>query len=186
MDRVAWEITPLPTGSTLTYNTPYDGTSAPVGTDLALENDGVGVYSNGVRGGCDPKGDLDEVSYSCESLTITFAQDVLVDSIEVLDLFGTETVLVYDDNGVLVGTISALSGAGDNSVGGYSTGAIAGGYTTSLTFVAGPLNDSPSTAGLPDFALASINVAAIPVPAAGLLLLGGLGGLGMLKRRRKA
>lgn len=188
VDGVAWVITPLPTGSSLTY-TDFDGsggTAALASTGLALENDGIGVYSYGVAGGCDPMGDSDEITYSCESLTINFESAVLVDSIQVLDLFGAETVLVYDDNGDLVGTIGSLSAPGDNYYDGYSTGTISGGYTTSLTFVAGPLNDSSTAFGLPDFALASINVAEVPVPAAGLLLLGGLGLLGAAKRRRKA
>ena len=49
---------------------------------------------------------------------------------------------------------------------------------TSLTFLAGVKNDCETDCvGNPDFALAAVTLAPIPVPAAGLLLLGGLGAL---------
>ena len=40
--------------------------------------------------------------------------------------------------------------------------------------------------GFADGALAGIGLAAVPVPAAGLMLMGGLAGLGALRRRKKA
>ena len=40
--------------------------------------------------------------------------------------------------------------------------------------------------GFADGALAAIEVAPVPVPAAGVLLAGGLGGLALIRRRRKA
>ncbi len=191
VDGTTWVITPKPTVGPLTY-TAFDGgvSTAPadvaaskaaiqaLNPDLALENDGIGIVD-------------DEVTYkptstSNESLTITFADEVTVDGIYVLDLFGAETTLVYSGT-TLVGTITAMSGAGDNSLDGYSYIAFSTGVTTtSLTFKAGPNNDAVGYFGKPDFALAAITLAPIPVPAAGLLLLGGLGALGAAKRRRKA
>jgi hypothetical protein len=37
-----------------------------------------------------------------------------------------------------------------------------------------------------DFALKSMNVSAVPLPATGLMLLAGLGGMAALRRRKKA
>jgi len=178
-DNVSWVIKPIPAQGPLTY-TNFDGNSLAankaLNPDLAFENDGIGIKD-------------DEVSYPSESLTMTFDQSVTVTGVYVLDLFGAETTEIYS-NGVLVGTIAALSGAtnstDDNSTDGYSYIKFSTGVTTtSLTFKAGPKNDTPKAFGSPDFALAAITLAPIPVPAAGLLLLGGLGALGAAKKRRK-
>jgi hypothetical protein len=40
--------------------------------------------------------------------------------------------------------------------------------------------------GTSDAALAGLRVSAVPIPAAGFLLLGGLAGLGVVARKRKA
>lgn len=44
----------------------------------------------------------------------------------------------------------------------------------------------PGSASYDGFDLAKVNVAAVPLPATGLMLLGGLGGIAMLRRRRKS
>ena len=175
-DGTGWTLTPNPNVYFLTYSQEYDGTNAPV-TTLALENDGVGVIRN--RNSTD-----DEVTYPRESLTMTFDAAVEVSGFYFLDLFGRETVTVYADGNLVtsIATISSPWGSGDNSEGGYVYYAFDA-TVTSLTFVPGSSNDNR---GRPDFALAAIDLAPIPVPAAGLLLLTALGGLGLARRRKSA
>jgi hypothetical protein len=170
VDGVTWEITPVPGDATLTYNTPYDGGAEPVGAGLAFENDGIGI-------------DDDEVTFDAESLVMTFSEAVTVESVAVLDLFGLETMTLWAD-GVEIGTLTTTTASGDNSFGGYALYVLGTPVTaTTLTFVPGSQNDEY---GSPDFALAAVTLAPVPVPAAGLLLLGGLGLLGAAKRRRNA
>jgi hypothetical protein len=169
VDDIAWVIKPTPKKGVLTY-TPFDGddiNAMPSG--LAYENDGIGIKD-------------DEVTYPSEKLAMTFAEQVTVTGVYVLDLFGLETASIYAD-GNLVGVITAASLSGDNSTDGYAFIDFGKGIlATTLTFVPGSQNDAY---GHPDFALAAVTLAPIPVPAAGLMLLGGLGVLGAAKRRRK-
>jgi hypothetical protein len=171
-DGIGWTLDSNPPDSRLRYTQEFDGDAAPV-TPLALENDGIGVSF------LLPD---DEVSFPRESLTMTFDSEASVTGFYFLDLFGAETVEIYDENNVLLTTVTASSADLDNSVGGYTYFAFDA-SVTSLTFVPGPLNDS---LGRPDFALAGVDLAAIPVPAAGLLLLTALGGLGLARRRKSA
>jgi hypothetical protein len=174
-DGIGWTLDSVPDTSVLTISGPYDGDAAPA-TPLALDNDGIGVLLTTEVD--------DEVSFPAESLTMTFDEAVEVTGFYFLDLFGEETVTIYADGELVVplATVTADSAAGDNSIGGYTYYAL-GATVTSLTFVPGSQNDNR---GDPDFALAGIDIAAIPVPAAGLLLLTALGGLGLARRRKTA
>jgi hypothetical protein len=171
-DGIGWTLDSNPADSRLRYTQEFDGDAAPV-TPLALENDGIGVSLRLPD---------DEVSFPSESLTMTFDATANVTGFYFLDLFGDETVDIYDENNVLLTTVTAASADGDNSVGGYTYWAFDA-SVTSLTFVPGPLNDS---VGRPDYALAGVDLAAVPVPAAGLLLLTALAGLGLARRRKSA
>ena len=65
---------------------------------------------------------------------------------------------------------------------GYASLDVAGLITKSIKIYIGLTNDRQ---GFADGALASVSVAPVPVPAAGLLLLGGVGGLAAVRRKRK-
>lgn len=154
--------------------TDWDGGSDTHG--LAGRFDGIGISpSSG-----------DEIGGS-ERLTITFDSAVNVTRIDFLDLFkdssGYESARVTAD-----GTETVFSATAMNIDGGYYTTTTTGrgGFTgiTSLTFEASGLgNDSD---GIEDFALAAVEVAAVPIPAALPLFLSALAGLGFVGFRRRA
>jgi len=190
VDGVTWDITPVtvPTAGqgVLTNDQLYNGSKLPTypanAPTLALENDGIGIYST-----YDTVGDTDEVSYPHEWLDMSFTGTVSVTGIYVLDIYGLETVNVLDQSGDSVCTISAIDPA-NSSKGGYGYCQLSTAVdVTSLSFMPGPVNDTVKGNGKPDFSLAALTltVAPVPLPAAGLLLLGGLGALGAAKRRRR-
>lgn len=176
-DGIGWTLDSDPNTSFLTVDQDYDGTNAPTGSTLALENDGIGVIRS-------PIGPDDEVTFPAESLTMTFDSEVGVTGFYFLDLFGEETVTIYADGDLVtpLTIVTSTWGDTDNSQGGYIYYAFDA-SVTSLTFVPGALNDNR---GRPDFALAAIDLAPIPLPAAGLMLLTALGGLGLMRRRKTA
>jgi hypothetical protein len=173
-DGVSWTLDSDPATSHLTFDQEIDGDAAPA-TPLALENDGIGVKRNA-------DGPSDEVNFPRESLTITFDEAVQVTGFYFLDLYGFETVTIYADGSAIPLTVvTSPWGPNDNAEGGYVYWDLGDTTVTSLTFMPGSSNDNRGT---PDYALAAIDLAAIPVPAAGLLLLTALGGLGLARRRK--
>jgi hypothetical protein len=175
-------VTPFPVDSELN-RTEYDGVGNFNPDGLALKYDGIGV---GVQD--------DEVTNPSEFLELVFSEVTTITGIWVLDLFKfganteqtgddfTESLLVWfggregaldAPDAVLMATSDAFEKGGWGLLSLDFTG-------TRLTLGAGSGNE----VGDPDFALAAVQV--VPLPAAGFLLLGGLGGLAALKRRKTA
>ncbi|OYX42430.1 MAG: hypothetical protein B7Z02_12035 [Rhodobacterales bacterium 32-67-9] len=174
---VSWQLT---ASGILNNSQSFDGTSTPSGTGLSFETDGYGVGAHD-----------DEITTSPtqqEWIEITFSAPVLIDAIYFLDLF-----LARDNSSVEVGQASIdggnpiLSLTGTDIAGsgapGFVGATFAPIYASVIRFTVLSSNDS---FGYADGALAGIGIAPIPVPAAGVMLLGGLGGLAALRRRRKA
>ncbi len=156
-------------------NQSFDGDASLVSAPLALDNDGIGI------------GD-DEITYrtpSTELLTVRFDDTVRLTGVHFLDLFEApdsateEVAMVTVDDKPIVLTFGAFQRKmGDNP--GY---AFASTDVTGRTFRFSVLSTNDAY-GDPDYALAALDVAPVPVPAAGLLLVGAIGALGATRRRR--
>lgn len=174
---VDWTMT---SSGVLNNSQAFDGNSAPSGTGLSFETDGygVGLYDD----------EITTVSTnSFEWIRVTFSAPVMVNAIYFLDLFvapdqSSQEVGVASINGgfpIISLYASDIAGSGAAGFVGASFAAVA---VTEIFFTVLSSNDNY---GFADGALAGIGLAPIPVPAAGFLLLGGLGGLAALRRRRK-
>lgn len=175
---VSWTMT---ASGVLNNSQSFDGNAAPVGSGLSFETDGYGV---GVHD--------DEIttvnSGNFEWIRVTFSAPVMVNAIYFLDLFqaadgsSQEVGLASINGGNPIISLYANDVAGTGAAGfvGATFAAVA---VTEIFFTVMSSNDN---LGFADGALAGIGLAPIPVPAAGLLLLGGLGGLAAVRRRRKS
>lgn len=173
---VSWQLT---SSGTLNNSQSYDGNSTPSGTGLSFETDGYGVGAHD-----------DEITTSPmrqEWIQITFSAPVLIDAIYFLDLFVAPDrssvevgqASVNGGNPLLTLTATDIAGSGAPGFVGSTFAPI---YASVIRFTVLSSNDS---FGYADGALAGVGIAPIPVPAAGVMLLGGLGGLAALRRRRR-
>lgn len=178
---IGWELTAI--GGALSTNQAYDGGNAfktETGSFLALDNDGVGVGN-------------DEVTYKAgglsQELRLSFTKTIFLQAVHFLDLFigtNTESAITYDadTNTLLVETFAAGGSAG------YAKKTLDDIAVKNIRFVPGKGNDD----GSGDFALAAIDYRStdgntpdtVPLPAGVLLLMGALGGLAAVGRRKKA
>jgi len=142
-------------------NQAFDGNnSLKVSSGLTLDNDGVGISN-------------DEVSTS-QTLMLDFGKAVRITALSFLDIFGAENALVTFGNG------QSLSVTAQGLTGGYALSSL-NIVTDSIAFTA-PAGLSDDAVN--DFALASVSVSAVPVPAAAFLFAPAL--LGFMGLRRKA
>jgi hypothetical protein len=165
----------------------FDGQGSNLsGAGLAFYTDGYGVRSY-----LDNSKNDDEITSmrkGFEAITLTFSRAVKLTGASFLDLFvgpnGFEEGYVETDDGTVI-AISAtdMANVGNSRRAGFASSTFAGIITTSVKFYIGLGNDPY---GFADGALASVDIAPVPVPAAGLLMLGGLGGLFAVRRRKTA
>ena len=150
-------------------------------SSLAGDNDGFGVMNDEISA---PGNNPNKIP---QTVTITFNKKVKLRSAYYLDLFLNSTGTDSEFANILVdGVASGVPVFGavvptSEGVGlGEQTGLSLNGY--SFTFFASPSNDG---VGQPDFALAGLEISAVPLPAGFLLLGTALGGLGVARRRKK-
>lgn len=151
----------------------FDGNAANVLAPLALENDGIGI-------------DDDEVAFS-QSIIITFTAPVKITKAYFLDLFQTpggsaEEVADISVNGGGVNyTVGAIEPYTPGGTGYAELTFSPAAFGSMFTFTAESTNDDE---GDPDYALAGLEVAAIPLPAGVLLMGTALAGFGLVRRRK--
>ena len=193
---VTWTLSPSVTPMKYNFSSTSGAPAALQGTDngfdgsskaalqassgLKLDGDGVGVSN-------------DEITIG-QFVTLTFSKAVKITGIHVLDLFwgehqgeiGFEIAKVSGD---LIASLTADQRKEVAPKTGYRFGSVdSNGFTvSSLTFRASATNLFGDD-GVRDYALAAVDyeVAPIPLPAGGLLLLTALGGLAAARRRKQA
>jgi len=206
---VGYTVTGKPADS-LSFTQAYDGDAG--ATPLAENIDGLGIdfgpsnspdeISNGVDASVPPNSRK-------QAVTVAFASPVRVTGLHFLDLFllpdnevvddareESERMQVWVNRGEL---FDAFQGNGDRRVRanapaddatGYRFADVTKGNNSDLFKVVNTISFTSSRGndplGVADGALAGIDVAPVPLPASILFLLGGLGSLAALRRRKTA
>lgn len=157
----------------------FDGNSKPAGSGLSFETDGYGV---GLK-----DDEITTTPMRQEWIEVAFSAPTLINAFYFLDLFqaangSTLEIGQATVDGSTTFSLAATDIAGSGA-GGFVAAVFKPIYATVIRFTILSSNDN---LGYADGALAGIGIAPVPVPAAGLLLMGGLGGLAALRRRRKA
>jgi len=137
--------------------------------NVTTASDGLGVGAN--SGACAGNVDSAELDGQIdEILQFSFDQDVRLISIGFNAIDDDDPYNIFVD-----------SGSGFTSV---ATGALDNPYVFS-PFLTGNTLRIGATDNASAFRVTNLTIAAVPLPAGGLLLLGALGGLGALRRRKK-
>ena len=176
---VTWTMT---ASGPLNNSQAFDGvaTSATNASGLAFDTDGYGVGLRDDEITTYPNGRM-------EWIKVSFSAPVLVNALYFLDLFiapdgsSQEIANASINGGFPVVSIFASDVFG-NRAPGFASATFKPISVSEIFFTVLSSNDN---VGFADGALAGIGLAPVPVPAAGLLLLGGLGGLAVVRRKRK-
>lgn len=185
---VTWTMTGVPVAPNNDQG--FDGNPNPpsfIGQtfDLAFDTDGFGIRDDEIA--TIPGGAVQSITLSFFKDGEAFEANIL--GFAFLDLFKLEG----DAGESAILTVDAGSSAGDTETlmfnpangvpnGGYAEITGLNLFASQITFTAGAINDNR---GVADGALAALQIAAVPLPAGGLLLLTALGGVAALRRRRK-
>ena len=167
-------------GGVINFAQNFDGARTGVclgfGGTLACGSDGLGVGDD----------EISQTQTLTESVTVAFSNALRVVSVSFLDLFlagdgsDLESAEIYFNNDIsTLISLPALQATGNNRPG-FASYSLSDMIVTSITFRSALSNDN---LGRADYALASIEVAPVPLPAAAWMLLAGLGGLVALRRR---
>lgn len=161
----------------------FDGvaTSATNASGLAFDTDGYGVGKKDDEITTFPNGRQ-------EWIKVSFSAPVLVNALYFLDLFvspdgSSQEIANASINGGFPVVSIYASDVFNHQSAGFAAATFKPISVSEIFFTVLSSNDN---VGFADGALAGIGLAPVPVPAAGLLLLGGLGGLAAVRRKRKA
>lgn len=178
-----FDFTGLTSGSSASYSDTRDGIGLTAtgfrkdvffcqlfgSAEVTTASDGLGVVAD--SGACLGNYDSAELDGQInEVLQFSFDQDIRMISIAFNSIDGDDPYNVFADTGS--GFTQISGGASDNP------------YTFS-PFLTGDGLRIGATDNASAFRVTGITVAAVPLPAAGFLLLGALGGLGFAARRRQ-